>query len=63
MEDVKEEPEASTKAPTPEAKTEAAMLDAIGEVEFAQLSSKEMLSVLRGKLVLWQGEFGRWGEK
>ncbi|KAI9814330.1 MAG: hypothetical protein M1832_005910 [Thelocarpon impressellum] len=35
----------------------------VGEKEFALLSSTEMMDVLTRKLVLWQQEFGKWGEK
>lgn len=30
---------------------------------FAELSSLEMMDVLTRRLVLWQKEFGKWGEK
>ncbi|KAI9676037.1 MAG: hypothetical protein M1817_000780 [Caeruleum heppii] len=33
------------------------------EGHFAELSSLEMMDVLTRKLVLWQREFGKWGEK
>lgn len=35
----------------------------IGNREFVQLSSLEMMDVLTRKLVLWQKEFGKYGEK
>ena len=33
------------------------------EKDFAELSSMEMMDVLTRKLVLWQKEYGKWGEK
>lgn len=33
------------------------------EKPFADLTSLEMMDVLTRKLVLWQKEFGKWGEK
>ncbi|KAI9879247.1 MAG: hypothetical protein M1830_009107 [Pleopsidium flavum] len=35
----------------------------LGNREFAELSSMEMMDVLTRKLVLWQKEFGKYGEK
>ena len=35
----------------------------LGDKEFAELSSLEMMDVLTRKLVLWQKDFGKWGEK
>ena len=38
-------------------------LDAIDETAFAALSSLEMMEVLTRRLMKWQGEYGKWGEK
>lgn len=35
----------------------------LGEREFVHLSSTEMMDVLTRNLVLWQKEFGKYGEK
>jgi hypothetical protein len=39
------------------------MTDGMDEKQFSNLSSMEMMAVLRGQLVIWQREFGVWGEK
>ena len=36
---------------------------ALGDREFVELSSTEMMDVLTRNLVLWQKEFGKYGEK
>ena len=38
-------------------------LDGIDEQAFAALSSLEMMEVLTRRLMKWQGEYGKWGEK
>ena len=38
-------------------------LDGIDEAAFAALSSLEMMEVLTRRLMKWQGEYGKWGEK
>ena len=37
--------------------------DGIDESAFAALSSLEMMEVLTRRLMKWQGEYGKWGEK
>ena len=37
--------------------------DAIDEQAFAALSSLEMMEVLTRRLMKWQGEYGKWGDK
>ena len=37
--------------------------DGVGEKEFARLSSGEMMKVLTRRLLKWQKEFGKYGEK
>jgi len=39
------------------------ILDEIGGEGFATLSSVEMMEVLTRRLMRWQGEYGKWGEK
>lgn len=41
----------------------AAVVVGLGEREFVHLSSTEMMDVLTRNLVLWQKEFGKYGEK
>ena len=38
-------------------------VDAIDEPGFAGLSSLEMMEVLTRRLMKWQGEYGKWGDK
>lgn len=38
-------------------------LDGIDEQAFAALSSLEMMEVLTRRLMRWQGEYGKWGDK
>ena len=38
-------------------------LDGINEQAFAALSSVAMMEVLTGRLMKWQAEYGKWGEK
>ena len=38
-------------------------LDAIDEQAFASLSSLEMMEVLTRRLIKWQNEYGKWGDK
>ena len=38
-------------------------LDGINEQAFAALSSVAMMEVLRRRLMQWQAEYGKWGEK
>lgn len=38
-------------------------LDGINEQAFAALSSVAMMEVLRKRLMQWQAEYGKWGEK
>ena len=38
-------------------------LDAIDEQAFAALSSLEMMEVLTRRLMKWQNEYGKWGDK
>lgn len=38
-------------------------LDNVDEETFATLSSVEMMEVLTRRLMRWQGEYGKWGEK
>jgi len=38
-------------------------LDAIDEQAFSGLSSLEMMEVLTRRLMKWQGEYGKWGDK
>ncbi|KAI9664286.1 MAG: hypothetical protein M1829_005841 [Trizodia sp. TS-e1964] len=42
---------------------EKSLAGEITEKEFSQLTSLEMMDVLTRKLVLWQKDFGKWGEK
>ena len=39
------------------------LIEEVGEKEFAGLSSVEMMEVLTRKLMKWQGEFGKHGDK
>ncbi|KAM0795369.1 hypothetical protein BDR22DRAFT_871417 [Usnea florida] len=41
----------------------SADLDAIGEQAFAALNSVAMMEVLTKRLMKWQAEYGKWGEK
>ena len=43
--------------------TSAALFDRIDEEAFGALSSVEMMEVLTRKLMKWQGEYGKWGDK
>lgn len=38
-------------------------LEGMDEEAFAALSSLEMMEVLTRRLMRWQGEYGKWGEK
>ena len=38
-------------------------LDGINEQTFAALSSVDMMEVLTRRLMKWQAEYGKWGEK
>ena len=38
-------------------------LDAIDEQAFGTLTSVEMMEVLTRRLMRWQGEYGKWGDK
>ena len=38
-------------------------LDGINEQAFAALNSVAMMEVLTGRLMKWQAEYGKWGEK
>ena len=38
-------------------------VDGIDEQGFAGLSSLEMMEVLTRRLMKWQGEYGKWGDK
>lgn len=39
------------------------ILDEEGGEGFAKMSSVEMIEVLTRRLMRWQGEYGKWGEK
>ena len=39
------------------------LLDGFGVDAFKDLSSVEMMEVLTRKLMKWQGEYGKWGDK
>ena len=41
----------------------SADLDALGEQAFAALNSVAMMEVLMKRLMKWQAEYGKWGEK
>lgn len=38
-------------------------LDGVNEQAFAALSSAAMMEVLTRRLMKWQAEYGKWGEK
>lgn len=47
----------------PERTADGSMEQASKDRPFAELSSLEMMDVLTRRLVLWQKEFGKWGDK
>lgn len=53
----------ASNAATAAAAASAAAAADVFEKEFGELNSMEMMDVLTRKLVLWQKEYGKWGDK
>lgn len=51
------------KTTKPNNNSSASGAEEVSEKDFSQLTSLEMMDVLTRKLVLWQKEYGKWGDR